>query len=76
MSVIVKFDDMYAASLSEHAIKKAKGKKLKVSYKRFMSESFRIESAGQHREMIDETLDEHNNQYESDLNIPKNERLS
>lgn len=46
MSVIVKFDDMYAASLSEHAIKKAKGKKLKVSYKRFMSESFRIESAG------------------------------
>lgn len=38
MSVIVKFDDMYAASMSEHVIKKAKGKKLKVTYKRHMSE--------------------------------------
>lgn len=39
MSVIVKFDDMYAAALTEHAIKKATGKKLKVTYKRNMSES-------------------------------------
>lgn len=41
MSVIVKFDDMYASSLSEHIIKKAKGKKLKVTYKRHMTESIK-----------------------------------
>lgn len=38
MSVIVKFDNFYAAALSEHSILRAKGKKLKVFYKRHMSE--------------------------------------
>lgn len=51
MSVIVKFDDMYASALSEHAIKKAKGKKLKVTYKRRMSQS---RPQANHVEQIDE----------------------
>ena len=38
MSIIVKFDNLYAAALSEHSIVKAKGKKLKVFYKRQYSE--------------------------------------
>ena len=36
MAAIVKFDDMYAASLYENKIRKAAGKKLKVEYKRYM----------------------------------------
>lgn len=56
MSVIVKFDDMYAAALTEHAIKKATGKKLKVTYKRYMSES----NYKDHIEQIDDTIDESN----------------
>ena len=56
MSVIVKFDDMYASSLKENAIKKAKGKLLKVTYKRHMSEKHRRN--GNHVEQIDQNPDE------------------